>query len=115
MTAALTLPFGATDAGSEISIFCKSPRGSGPGLKLAAAPPIVTDFTLAFAFSRRVNVRPAPLPTFIALIVATAFSDRSFGGTLALISNDVTCQITLTEDLGSLTVQMPGGAYNLDR
>lgn len=25
------------------------------------------------------------------------------------------CQITLTDDLGSLTVQMPGGAYNLDR
>ena len=25
------------------------------------------------------------------------------------------CQIMLTEDLGSLTVQMPGGAYNLDR
>ncbi len=25
------------------------------------------------------------------------------------------CQITLTEDLGTLTVQMPGGAYNLDR
>lgn len=25
------------------------------------------------------------------------------------------CQIVLTEDLGSLTVQMPGGAYNLDR
>ncbi len=25
------------------------------------------------------------------------------------------CQITVTEDLGSLTVQMPGGAYNLDR
>ena len=25
------------------------------------------------------------------------------------------CQITLTEDLGRLTVQMPGGAYNLDR
>ena len=25
------------------------------------------------------------------------------------------CQINLTEDLGTLTVQMPGGAYNLDR
>jgi ferredoxin len=25
------------------------------------------------------------------------------------------CQIKLTEDLGTLTVQMPGGAYNLDR
>ena len=25
------------------------------------------------------------------------------------------CQITLTGDLGTLTVQMPGGAYNLDR
>ena len=25
------------------------------------------------------------------------------------------CQITLAEDLGTLTVQMPGGAYNLDR
>jgi ferredoxin len=25
------------------------------------------------------------------------------------------CQITLTEDLATLTVQMPGGAYNLDR
>jgi ferredoxin len=25
------------------------------------------------------------------------------------------CQITLTEELGSLTVKMPGGAYNLDR
>ena len=25
------------------------------------------------------------------------------------------CQITLTDDLGSLTVKMPGGAYNLDR
>ena len=25
------------------------------------------------------------------------------------------CQIMLTEDLGTLTVQMPGGAYNLDR
>ena len=25
------------------------------------------------------------------------------------------CQITLTEELGTLTVQMPGGAYNLDR
>lgn len=25
------------------------------------------------------------------------------------------CQITLTDDLGTLTVQMPGGAYNLDR
>jgi ferredoxin len=25
------------------------------------------------------------------------------------------CQIILTEDLESLTVQMPGGAYNLDR
>ena len=25
------------------------------------------------------------------------------------------CQINLTDDLGSLTVQMPGGAYNLDR
>ena len=25
------------------------------------------------------------------------------------------CQINLTDDLGTLTVQMPGGAYNLDR
>ena len=25
------------------------------------------------------------------------------------------CQINLTEELGTLTVQMPGGAYNLDR
>ena len=25
------------------------------------------------------------------------------------------CQITLTEELGALTVKMPGGAYNLDR
>ena len=25
------------------------------------------------------------------------------------------CQINLTEGLGTLTVQMPGGAYNLDR
>ena len=25
------------------------------------------------------------------------------------------CQISLTDDLGTLTVQMPGGAYNLDR
>ena len=25
------------------------------------------------------------------------------------------CQINLTEDLGTLTVRMPGGAYNLDR
>ncbi|MGH6729132.1 MAG: 2Fe-2S iron-sulfur cluster-binding protein, partial [Sphingomicrobium sp.] len=25
------------------------------------------------------------------------------------------CQIMLTDDLGTLTVQMPGGAYNLDR
>lgn len=25
------------------------------------------------------------------------------------------CQLTLTADLASLTVQMPGGAYNLDR
>ena len=25
------------------------------------------------------------------------------------------CQINLTEDLETLTVQMPGGAYNLDR
>lgn len=25
------------------------------------------------------------------------------------------CQIVLTDELGSLTVKMPGGAYNLDR
>jgi ferredoxin len=25
------------------------------------------------------------------------------------------CQINLTEEMGTLTVQMPGGAYNLDR
>ena len=25
------------------------------------------------------------------------------------------CQINLSDDLGTLTVQMPGGAYNLDR
>ena len=25
------------------------------------------------------------------------------------------CQIMLSEDLGTITVQMPGGAYNLDR
>ena len=96
VTAAVTLPPGATCAGNEISIFCRSPRGSVPGLKLAVAPPTVTDFTLAFELSRTVIVRPGPLPTFVAATVATAFSTRSFCCTLALISNEVTCQITLT-------------------
>jgi hypothetical protein len=41
---------------------------------------------------RTVNVRPGP-PTFVAAIVATALSKRSFCGTLAEISKFVTCHI----------------------
>src|SRR4051794_32915614 len=74
---------------------CKSPRGSCPGLKLAAAPPTVTDFTLALALRRRVRVRPDPLPMFVALIVATPLSERSACWTFALTSNELICQITL--------------------
>src|SRR6185503_4728069 len=91
----VTPAFGATAAGKVISTRCRSPRGSCPGLKLAAALPTVTDFTLALELRRSVSVRPGPLPTFVALMVATPLSERSAGCTFALTSNELTCQMTV--------------------